>query len=1037
MQRLQQMAESPSTSSPADRNLLFGVLAFHSGFVSREQLRAAAQAWSSDQRKSLGEILVEQKLLSVDVRGNIESLVGAHVVQHDGDVHKSLAALGPVEEFASLFAPDAGPMETMAFWTPANGSAVKQAVSSTPPIPTHVSRFHILRPHARGGLGEVFIARDEELNREVALKEIQPQFASQSEYWSRFVLEAEITGSLEHPGIVPVYGLGSYPDGRPYYAMRFIQGDSLQEAICRFHDKDTGWRDQRERSLALRELLGRFVDVCQAIAYAHSRGVLHRDLKPGNVMLGKYGETLVVDWGLAKSLTTFTGTEPAAVSGSGPTQANVPEAAPTLAPQALANSTPAALAETGIFPAPVFEKPLTPRVSTSGAMATQMGQALGTPAYMSPEQAAGQLDKLAPPSDVYSLGATLYHLLTGRPPFQERDLTALLNHVQRGKFPRPRAIKSTVAPGLEAICLKAMALRPDDRYASALDLASEVERWLADEPVNAYREPWTMRTRRWLGRHRVATTSAAVAAVMAIAGLGIVLLVTKASAERERSLREEETAAKVQATQNLDLARAAEIKEIHQQKLAQARLEKGVEAVERMVSRVTGEKWAYRPELETERREVLEEAILFFKQLGAEGSQEPTVRRLAARAYLQSGNVQIALGDYEKSASATNTALELYQGLVKQFPNDLLAREGQINALILLGGLDSLSSKYLIALPRFEKALKLADETLRLHPDAEGALLAQTEVLVSLARYHTILDPAKSQRFYNQALTVSEKLLARPNPSYRARLQAAVCLVNRGVGESNQGQYQRANASFERARVILAPTEHMPAPNSHTAAMMSQTQASIDVARGLYLCRQGKKEEGLAVVKQGIDRLRRLRSLIPRSFPYQFQTMQHLIAYALELTRQGKGDEAQPVFREADQIRDKLLAEVPQMTWLISFGDTQKVELLIWKIQNGRSDSAEKEMDELVKRADPRSRNAMQYNCACLYSRLAEYGPKADRERFALQAVEILNTLLDTSYFALELNRTHLDNDPDLVALHKRPDYQAFLKKARAVHSKK
>jgi serine/threonine protein kinase len=157
----------------------------------------------------------------------------------------------------------------------------------------------VLRPHARGGLGEVFVARDQELHREVALKEIQARHDDPRSR-SRFLLEAEVTGGLEHPGVVPVYGLGAYPDGRPFYAMRLIKGDSLKEAIGRFHQADVPGRDPGERRLALRGLLRRFVDVCNAVAYAHSRGVLHRDLKPSNVMLGPYGETLVVDWGLAK-----------------------------------------------------------------------------------------------------------------------------------------------------------------------------------------------------------------------------------------------------------------------------------------------------------------------------------------------------------------------------------------------------------------------------------------------------------------------------------------------------------------------------------------------------------------------------------------------------------------------------------------------------------------------------------------------------------------------------------------------------------------
>src|SRR5207253_3279539 len=137
-----------------------------------------------------------------------------------------------------------------------------------------------------GGLGKVSVARDEELHREVALKEIKDHHADNPDSRARFLLEAEVTGGLEHPGIVPVYGLGTYADGRPFYAMRFIKGDSLQEAVRTFHASERAGQGPGQRALELRQLLGRFVDVCDALAYAHSRGVLHRDLKPGNVMLG-------------------------------------------------------------------------------------------------------------------------------------------------------------------------------------------------------------------------------------------------------------------------------------------------------------------------------------------------------------------------------------------------------------------------------------------------------------------------------------------------------------------------------------------------------------------------------------------------------------------------------------------------------------------------------------------------------------------------------------------------------------------------------
>jgi serine/threonine protein kinase len=238
------------------------------------------------------------------------------------------------------------------------------------PIPAG-ARFRILRLHAKGGLGLVSVAHDDELNREVALKEIQECHADDQDSRARFLVEAEITGRLEHPGIVPVYALGHYADGRPFYAMRLIKGESLKDVIERFHKATAHGRDPGEQTLELRQLLGRFIGVCQTIQYAHDRGILHRDLKPSNIMLGKYGETLVVDWGSAKAL----------------------------------GKKEIASAEATLKPA-----------SGGDGSKTLPGSAIGTPAFMSPEQAAGRLDQLGSASDVYSLGATLYS--PGRPPLK-------------------------------------------------------------------------------------------------------------------------------------------------------------------------------------------------------------------------------------------------------------------------------------------------------------------------------------------------------------------------------------------------------------------------------------------------------------------------------------------------------------------------------------------------------------------------------------------------------------------------------------------
>ncbi len=374
--------------------------------------------------------------------------------------------------------------------------------SGEAPAPFTGSRYRPLRFHAAGGLGEVFLAQDEELGRQVALKRIKGWAAGHNECRDRFVAEAEIAGRLEHPGIVPVYGMGTDTAGRPFYAMRFIQGTSLSEPIVAYHAGGAA------SPSGLRELLQHLVAVCNAVAYAHSRGVIHRDLKPANVMLGKFGETLVVDWGLAK------------VVG-----------------QQKDHASPG-------------EETLLPPPGEAGQ--TIAGQAMGTPAYMSPEQAGGLWDEVGPASDIFSLGAILYQMLTGRPPYRGPHA---LESARLGHYEPPRQLDRRISPALEAVCLKALAAVPVERYATALELAKDLEHWLADEPVSCYRDPLSTRLGRLARRRRTLVTSGGVAVLLvAVSGVAGLFLHQRAEFERERQRSEHRLQIRTAAQADLNLA---------------------------------------------------------------------------------------------------------------------------------------------------------------------------------------------------------------------------------------------------------------------------------------------------------------------------------------------------------------------------------------------------------------------------------------------------------------------------------------------------
>jgi len=328
----------------------------------------------------------------------------------------------------------------------------------------------------RGGMGRIFTARDARLRRTVAIKELR---ADSAELRARFEREALLTARLEHPSIVGIHEAGRWASGEPFFAMRLVRGRSLDEVI------------EGAASFAQRlTLLPHVLAVADALAYAHHERVIHRDLKPQNVMVGEFGETVVIDWGLAKDLSESETPAPASQSGE------------------------------------------------PAAMATAYGEILGTPHYMPPEQAAG--DPVDERADVYAIGAMLYHVLAGTPPYEGATASAVLAAVADGA-PTPLADRQPdVPPDLLAVVERAMSREPAARYPSARDLADDLRRFQSGQLVGAHRYSRSQLVRRWLARHRTAVLVAAAAtAVLIVLGT---LSITRIMRERQSAITARELA---------------------------------------------------------------------------------------------------------------------------------------------------------------------------------------------------------------------------------------------------------------------------------------------------------------------------------------------------------------------------------------------------------------------------------------------------------------------------------------------------------------
>jgi serine/threonine protein kinase/tetratricopeptide (TPR) repeat protein len=882
----------------AARDLLFGLVALQNGLIDQGQLVAAFQAWSRDQFRSLADLLLARGDLDAADHAAVEALVARHLLKHGGDAERSLAAIPAGRSTREKLAGVADPALAGTLAHLGSGAtepdADRTATYAVGTVTTDGRRFRVLRPHARGGLGAVFVALDEELHREVALKQILDHHADDPTSRARFLLEAEITGGLEHPGIVPVYGLGTYGDGRPYYAMRFVRGDSLQEAIGRFHADGTLTRDPGKRSLALRQLLRRFLDVCNAIDYAHTRGVLHRDIKPGNVIVGKHGETLVVDWGLAKPLGRV---EPGPDSG---------------------------------------ERPLTPN-SASGSAETLPGSALGTPSYMSPEQAAGDLDRLGPRSDVYSLGATLYCLLTGKPPFGGDDVGSVLRAVQKGEFPPPRKLDPSNDRALEAVCLRAMATSPEDRYPSCRALADDVERWMADEPVTAWREPLSRRARRWARRNRTAVTAAAALLLTAVVALSVsTVLISREKSRAEQSFRQARQAVDDYFTtvSESKLLNVPGLQPLRKDLLDRALKyyqgfirERGGDRTVRAELAATYYRVAWITGIAGSRAEALDpyrQALARYEDLVRDHPAEARYQTDLAIVCNDLGNLYLMMGQTDRALETHRRALAIREAASRAHPDGARYQNELAKGYANVAGIESAAGKPDEALRLVERARALNEAVLAARPASLAlptdlgrsfnTLAAVQDDLVKdysrIGQYNAQLGrPDEALRAYERGVTVAERLVAE-NPGvddYRGTL--VMMETQTGYAHQAGGRPVEAMQHFDRARALI---EDLVARNPSVTSYRVQL-ASLEIQLGYLLRQRGRHEDAVSHMERARTLLEDNVAREP-SVPGHRSQLAYLESQMGFLSKvAGRSEEAMRHYEKARALVEEIVAREPSV----------------------------------------------------------------------------------------------------------------------------
>jgi tetratricopeptide (TPR) repeat protein/tRNA A-37 threonylcarbamoyl transferase component Bud32 len=610
-----------------------------------------------------------------------------------------------------------------------------------------IGDYEIIEEIARGGMGIVYKARHTSLNRIVALKMILAGHLATPEEVQRFRTEAENAANLDHPNIVPLYEVGEH-GGRHYYAMKLLEGGDLRRL---FNDQKAGATGETQRRAA-----ALIVKVAQAVHYAHQRGILHRDLKPANILVSYeqgHAEPHVTDFGLAKRLR--------------------------------------------------------PGDVASGTVHTLTGTIVGTPNYMAPEQAVPIREPLTVAADVYSLGAILYELITGRPPFAGSNVFDVLRQVVEQEPTRPISINLSVDRDLQTICLRCLQKEPNRRYASALALAQDLERWLHGEPIDARPAGKVERAWKWSRRRpMVAGLAAALGLVLVVSFMSLTFLWLRA--EKLGQIARDNL---LEATDNLTLTR---------------------DAVDELYTKATEDPSLQQPGMQPVQKLLLEPTLKYYKKLIDKRGSDANMQEELARNYSRVARIRELIGDKEEALAAARQALAIRERLVATNPGEVGHLQDLAESLSLLGDLSrATSGGPAEALRFFQQARAIREELIVRYPDVEQHYANLAHTLAKLGSlYRTTGD-------YPAALELLEEARARAdriadNDSAAATNQSRLAAIYLSLGALYQTTEKRTEAlhAYDQALSIyerLAQTHPGESGYQHDAATTLQNIATLQM----------------------------------------------------------------------------------------------------------------------------------------------------------------------------------------------------------------